>query len=242
MILIDDRIGSKEFDNIITSPHTIASLEYGDFCFAGNGKDGIVTIAIERKTLSDFIGSMESGRLSGHQLPGLVNNYDYVYILIEGLWQADKTTGILMEWKRGRWKQYGYGRKAYMTSYIWGYLNSLILFGNVIIQETGNKHQTGLWVDGLYNWWEKEWDSHSSYERCEGSCHMGSKGIGFTRPNLVHKVAMCFDGVGWDRGKKIGEMFGSVREFIDGYERIVEIKSIGKKVVKNIEKQLYGSD
>lgn len=64
-------------------------LEYGDLAFEGNGECGPgAMIALERKKLSDLITSMQKRRLSGHQARGLHKEYDYVFLIAEGMWRA----------------------------------------------------------------------------------------------------------------------------------------------------------
>ena len=91
MILIDDRMGSKEllplfrpYDVTVELSH----LEYADIAFFGNGPTGPELVGIERKTLHDLVNSMRSRRLSGYQLPGLMAAYAWVYIVVEGVWRA----------------------------------------------------------------------------------------------------------------------------------------------------------
>ena len=37
--------------------------------------------------LPDLVSSLRTGRLSGHQLPGLVSSFDFSYLLVEGTWR-----------------------------------------------------------------------------------------------------------------------------------------------------------
>ena len=78
MILIDSRIGSVEFEKQL--PKDIAQvtqLEYADFMFNGLGPNNeIWSIGVERKAIGDLISCMFDNRFTGHQLPGLQNEYD----------------------------------------------------------------------------------------------------------------------------------------------------------------------
>src|SRR5258708_669111 len=65
-------------------------LKFGDFSFFGKGPDGPIAIGIELKTVNDFVSSMLSGRLAGHQIPGLLENYQRAYVVIEGVCRMDR--------------------------------------------------------------------------------------------------------------------------------------------------------
>jgi ERCC4-type nuclease len=81
----------------------IERMQFGDFSWLGNGPDGAPwSIGVERKTIGDMIQSITSDRFSGHQLPGLLNTYNAVYVLVEGLYRPDQRTGVLETFKRGK--------------------------------------------------------------------------------------------------------------------------------------------
>src|SRR5207247_1571928 len=70
-------------------------LEFGDAEMVGRGPDGLpVLIGIELKALGDLVTCFIDGRLTGHQLPGLIDRYEVVYLLIEGRMLRDEH-GIL---------------------------------------------------------------------------------------------------------------------------------------------------
>ena len=90
MILVDKRAGSGPLlqpllDAGVKAQH--CTLPFGDF--AWTSKEGH-SIGVEYKTLNDLISSIRSGRLTGHQLPGMRAMYDYSILLIEGLWRHDE--------------------------------------------------------------------------------------------------------------------------------------------------------
>ena len=106
MIQIDERTGSAELQSLFPPgvPTIVGRLEFGDFAFLGNGpEDEPVSIGVERKGIRDLLNSMVTGRLVGHQLIGLVNNYHYVYIVVEGLWRFNPTDGMMEEHSNGGW-------------------------------------------------------------------------------------------------------------------------------------------
>jgi ERCC4-type nuclease len=90
MLIIDSREASKHKDIInFLKNHNITyqidTLEVGDFLIQGIEKN----LVIERKTLSDFLGSMKDGRL-WEQLKALSNAEGYApFLIIEGTYIFD---------------------------------------------------------------------------------------------------------------------------------------------------------
>lgn len=91
MIHVDYREGSKRFLDPLRKegiPCKEVTLEFGDFAFIGRGVKGAeVSIGVEHKKLGDFVDSLK-GRLPGHQLPGLVTDYERPYLILEGEWHT----------------------------------------------------------------------------------------------------------------------------------------------------------
>ena len=88
-IFIDDR----ETDLIpvlskLDVPSQAVRLEYGDVMWEGLGPNhSEVLVGCERKKLSDLVNSMKDRRLSGHQLRGMSQAYDYRLLWTEGQWR-----------------------------------------------------------------------------------------------------------------------------------------------------------
>ena len=117
-ILIDNRKGSAELAKYIDSPTKLLTLEYADFAFQGNGPNGQVSIGIERKSIRDLISSILTGRLSGHQLIGLVNSYDYVSIVVDGPTKTGTDGYMRIPKGRGKWVVLRLGEQNMSRSFI----------------------------------------------------------------------------------------------------------------------------
>ena len=94
-VQVDDRVGSRELLPELKRLHIPAEkvrLPFADAAFEGNGPAGPVKVGIERKTIYDLMQSMTTGRLSAHQLPGLVQNFDHRWIVVEGPSRPAKTS------------------------------------------------------------------------------------------------------------------------------------------------------
>ena len=235
MILIDDRQGSGEFAPLISLPHITCRLEFADFAWSGNGENGSLNIGVERKTLLDLLSSVTTGRLSGHQLIGLTNDYDYVYLLIEGVWKPDKDSGILMKVnKHGKWEPVSQGSRRFMARDIYNYFSTLQIMCGVIVVCVGNKWETVRWLEATYSWWQKKWKDHKSHLQFQRPVEHAQ----LVKPSLVTKIASQFDGCGMDKARKLGGRFKTLEEFFFATrEELMEIEGIGKKLAESIISQ-----
>ncbi len=164
MIVLDDRKGSGEllrffrpFDVMVAA----SRLEYGDACWPGNGPTGDCLIGLERKRITDLVQSMRDRRLSGHQLPGLVETYEFVYLVVEGYFRPGDH-GELEE-RRGKndWRSLGV-----MYREVDNHLSTLELKCGVIVRRTSTPQETVTLIVNLYKWWnDKTWDKHRSHRQ-----------------------------------------------------------------------------
>lgn len=231
MIQIDNRIGSKELYPFLPEPKELTRLEFADVCFTGNGRGGPAYIGIERKTIGDFIQSMTTGRLSGHQLPGLVNSYSHVYIIVEGLWRANRESGLLEIWQGSGWGANTYGCRRYMCSSIWNYMTSIEVSSGASIRTTGSMKETCQLITSLQSWWSKPFHKHHGMEVLANVCPTGT----FAKPSMVRKIAAQLPGIGWERSKAVIGTFGTVAEMVDATkEEWMEIEGIGKRIAENV--------
>ncbi len=235
MILVDDRTGSKELYPYLPKPKILCQLEFADFAYSGNGPNGQVSIGVERKAIKDFLSSMTSGRLSGHQLIGLKKQYDYIYIILEGIWKPDPKDGRLLTLSGKKWSPISQGSRRYMAREVWNFAQSLSVMANVMIVHTGSMRGTAQWLGANFAWWQKKWKAHKSHLQFHDPPVCAS----LVKPNLVTKIASQLDGVGWDKARKIGKRFSNLREMMDaGREDWTAIEGIGKKTTEKIMCQL----
>lgn len=236
MILIDERVGSGEIAPFISSPSLVCRLEYADFAFSGQGPNGPTNIGVERKGIMDLLQSMVSGRLSGHQLIGLKDNYDFVYLLVEGVWRPDRNSGVLMRTNgAGKWVAAAQGSRRFMARDVYCFLQSLQVICGVMVIQTSNQWETGKWLDSVYGWWQKGWEDHKSHLQWQKPKTFAN----LRKPNLVTRMAAQLDGVGWDKARKIGEAFSDPLDLVTATEaELKAIDGIGKKLAQTIIKQL----
>lgn len=209
MILIDKRDGSRELyplllERRIPCELTTYNLESADFAFCGNGPKGGVPVGIERKTITDLAQSLMNDRLVGHQLPLLVEMYPYRWLVVEGIWRANRDQGGLIEVPRGRgWTAL---TPRIRTDQFTGWLLTLELRGGVHIHYTANASETADWLGHLYSWWtKKEWAEHKAHLAVFASPDTAI----FRKAKLVERMARCLDGIGDEKSQAVATYFRS---------------------------------
>lgn len=241
MILVDDRVGSRELLHLFQhGSATLYRLEYGDFSFIGNGPDGPVMVGIERKQVREVASTLLDHRFTGHQLPGLLQQYQIVYLIVEGRMRAAPGTGLL-EYKRSNgWVQIVNGTRRYMASDIRLFLSTIENTCGVRLRFTESQRGTADEVKALHDWWTgKEWQDHKS--------HLANRNplpdtTWVRKPTLVEQIAACLPGVGWKRARAAGLVFPSVQEMVEAVvEDWEKVEGIGKGVAAKVVAAINGN-
>lgn len=235
---VDDRVGSRELLPELKKLHTPAvkvRLPFADAAFEGEGEKGVVKIGVERKTIYDLIQSMTTGRLSSHQLPGLVQTYDFRYIVVEGLWRPGRD-GVVEVWKGGGWR-------AAPTRLGWfevdRYLTTLEVRGGCWVRRTGSLWETAVMVGSLYRWWGKEWKEHRGHLQLEKG--LMPDRVLFSKPSYPRLVASVLPGIGWEKSLAVAKRFKTVRAMVEaGPKEWREVPGIGKTLGDRLPMILEG--
>ena len=240
MIYLDSRVGSKDLLPLMPkNSSTLTYLEYGDASFLGRGIDDIpVSVGIERKRLNDMLTSMTTGRLSGHQIPGLMACYDYVYLVVEGLWRANPKDGLLEVPGKGGWRSVKLGARRFMAKELWSYLNTLQICAGVYVWKTGSARATAQWLTNLHAWWTcKPLDAHKSHR----AQHVPFAKLVKQKEPLVQRLAQqIVPGIGHRKSKAIAQRFGSAWELLLADQKAWEsVDGIGKVLAKRIMEELH---
>lgn len=246
MILIDNRIGSKELAPYIHTRSRLTRLEYADFMFMGHGANGPVKVGIERKVIGDLVSSISSGRLSGHQLIGLLESYGYTYLLVEGLWRPNPQSGILEKMKGRKWVNISHGNRKFMARDIWNFLNTLAVMCGVVVIYTDNIKQSGYWIDSTYHWWSKGWDQHKSHLQFKNQLPPTSgtqqkMKLHVHRPTPFERILVGITGLGWETVGKLKRRFNSPLEVAMATEKaLMEVDGVGRKTAQTIIREMRG--
>lgn len=250
MISVDYRIGSGELSKYF-HPFGISPLRtklaFGDFAFEGNGPHGKVSIGIERKRIEDLMESMTSKRLSGHQLLGMSDLYDYGYLIVEGLWKPGLNGEVLIS-NRGGWASKQTPYRA-----IDNYLTTLELRAGLMVRRTGMPEETVFAVVDLYRYWtEKLWKEHRSHDEIyapgsEGR-HVDARRLRLVARNITlaqktaENIACQLPGID-RRARDVAKFFGyrSTRIVNAGVDEWVKA-GIGKGTAEKIVKAVRGEE
>ena len=245
MIFIDSRTGSGDLLPLLDGlgvPCSMVALEYGDIAFVGRGlNESPVMVGVEIKTLSDLIGSLTSGRLVGHQLPGMVLTYQQPWLLVEGTWIADPKTNQIMtrNWD-GQFTTYRAGDKTYLYDELDAYLLTLQIRGGVMLARTPKRAETARWIATLHRWWtEKPLAEHRAHLTLYNPNAKHRDTALLTKPSLVRRMASELPGVGWVRSGEVAKHFPSVKALANAtVKEWTAIEGIGKLLAKRITKEI----
>lgn len=241
MILIDYRRGSKELAPYIHSKHEIATLEYGDVSFVGLGDNAPAFVCVERKVIGDLVQSMASGRLSGHQLIGMMEKFTHIYLLVEGIWRPNPESGILEKWRNKGWAPVHHGKRKYMARDIYNYINTLAAICGVIPVFTSSIQQSGYWIDCVWNWWQKSWKDHKShlkFHRQEVK-PKHKESVILRRPTAFERIVSGISNVSWTTATELQKHFKTVMQLaLASEEQLKSVPGIGPKTAKIIIREL----
>lgn len=231
---------------------TFPELEYGDIVFSGHGADGIAHIGCERKALSDLVSSIDSRRLSGSQLIGLLDSYDYIYLVVEGEWRAGEAGELeVRKSVKGKWGWYGLeargrrGRNGTTPTMLYrevsNYLQTLTLKCGVNVVRTRDHRETAAWAAGTYRWFQKQWDEHRSHEEIYAPIVAPQRHkVQIRRAGPIEICAGNLPGV--DRlAWKFKEVFKNPHEIANAsVSELMKVEGVGRKGAEKIWKWWRG--
>jgi len=241
--MIDERVGSKELVDLLDDS-ILVNLDFGDISFEGNGVDGKIQIGIERKKWGDLVSSFRSGRLVGHQVIGLLENYQKVYLICEGIIRENPKTGQIDEWRHGKWKKVDYSeseraKQRFAYQAVWKHLITLETKLGIELRVTADMNETARMIEVLHEWWSEPWESHKSHVQ-----HYVNNQTALLRPSKpswpVQFAVNLPCRVGWQKAAAIEKHFGGVPKMIEADEgEWRKVDGIGRVLAKNIWRALH---
>ncbi len=194
-------------------------------------------VAIERKTVNDFISSMKNHRLV-NQLEGL-QQYEKKLLIIEGIEEqelytdseesrfsseAKKKIALQSFEERAREKQ-GVLSEGMHPNSVRGFIISILLKHNVPIIYTKDYKDTAKFISVLAKRTEKE-----------ASLNVKKKAL--NKKEQLQFIIESFPGIGPANSKKLLDKFGSIRNIVNASQENLE-KAIGKKaeIFKLVEEE-----
>lgn len=230
-LYIDDRVGSKHLvkplRKVHNAPAVLERLEFGDVLFVGNNKTGPVEVGIELKKVPDLLESIMSGRLMGHQVPGMVRYYDVRYLIVEGVYRASNRDGLVEVW-RGHWMR---GLPTMTYSALDRMLITLEQMAGFHVRRTSNSAETVQAINDLFRWWQKQWSSHKSHLAFDRSHDVPPDRNLLKKPTLCEQVANLLPGIGWRKSHDVAKVFRTVsRMASSSIDDWLVIPGIGRKI------------
>jgi len=236
MILIDDRIGSGELAKYFKNGTAqLATLDSADFCFVGNGPGGESwLVGIERKKIRDLLGDL--GRFTSGQLPKMLDDYQARFLIIEGIWRRNYSTGLLEVPRSRRWEPLALGSRQFMHKELDGILNTFSLVAGLQVRQTADEKETVALVLSIYRWFtSKEFDEHRAHLAQEPTVAV------LRKPNLVERIAKELPGIGWKKARAVSRRFKTPVELaLSQSADWLEIPGIGKTLAGRVVGALRG--
>lgn len=258
VITVDDREGSAQLAPLLRAkglPVTVSRMAYGDISFLGVGPEGEpVPIGIEVKSVRDVLQCITNGRFAGHQLPGLVQTYKQVYLLMEGQWRPDPKDGRL-EVRHGhghgggQWIDATVGQRRFMYKDLLSWLCTISIKGGIKIERCCDWGEAILFISTLYRWWEGKkgegWNEHESHLALNvaGDADFYRDHALLVRPSLLRRVAKELPGVGVDKSAAMAACFSSVQALVEAdISTIALVPGIGRTMAQRIHTAIRAED
>lgn len=199
--------------------------------FTGNGPgDEVKLIGVEVKSVTDLISSMQTGRLQGTQLPGMLATYDVNWLLYYGKVRPGRA-GELEIQKRGKmWQQMKLGGRAVPYGYLQSFLHDLTVSG-MDVAHVYDEDEAAAWLYCLHRWYSKPWREHKGLHAFDRSREL-SLMPGVDAATLMRaKVAAALPGLGFQRAVAAARYFGTIAKMIAATEEDwLKVEGIGKVV------------
>lgn len=243
MLTVDNRVGSVELVDTLRAMHVEVEakrLDFGDFAFEGNSQKGKCLVGIERKKVRDILCCIEDNRFAAHQLPGLIETYDYCYLILEGYWTVDETTLDLIKPSS---VGCGHGvpirtgpNRSIPYRQLDNYLNSIATQSSCRIKTSLSAAETIMQIVDLYHWFQKDWSAHQSLKVLRKE----PAKFTFLTPSVRQLVASCLPGVGFEKSAHIARHFRTITDMVLATPADwASIQGVGKTLAARITKLLY---
>lgn len=217
----------------------LGTLEFGDYAIAGNGPGGsTVMVGVELKTTRDIINSLRSGRLHGHQVPGMIQMYEgRAWLVTEGIWREGR--GGDFEVYLGSWQTFSAGSRTIQMKDIESWILSTVTFGGLMYWHCPLQTDTARFVGRLdHLWCDKTYDQHKTYDVIY---RKPPDRMSFTEPSDFVKMVSVPEKVGWEKAHAIEKFFDGDWDALQAAtpKRLEEIPGIGKTLAQTIYKTLH---
>lgn len=248
LITIDYRKGSVDLKPLFEAhrlPHEVGTLPFGDFAFEGNGAKGTSLIGIEYKKVPDLLECLRDGRFVGHQLPGMLEHFDYSYLVIEGITRPEPNSGLLQEMVIGKggspwWRDVMFGGRRRFMWRDWDNFITTLEQSRLKVRRVDNAEMTVHTVGSLHHWYTgKQWHEHQSLRALHSAAYPT-----MTLENksaVVRRVAKEFVGIGVERSLAVHGQFHTVWDMVTALrEEWLRVPGLTPGIVDKVMRQIHG--
>jgi ERCC4-type nuclease len=247
-LLLDPRAGSGEYREPLSKLGVnveVTQLPYGDAAWYGDGPGhDIVPVGVEIKKLDELLTCITTKRFSGHQLPGMVDSFQFIYLLVEGLWKCGKE-GELLEYRNGGWRPVVHGAKHWQYRTLRHWLTTLKVRRGIHVLECGSMSEGAAALKCEYTWWTgDDFEAHDSDVELDIT-QVQPRGTSLVRserrrPTTAVKMAAQLPKIGKDKAWIVADHFKhSVREMVmAGRAEWLEIAGVGPGIADQAMKEL----
>lgn len=239
-ILVDERVGSGNMVGLLrhwSVPVDCVRLDYGDAAFIGNGPTGPIRIGIEIKAVRDAVACMIDGRFASRQLPGLVEEYEKVWLLVEGPYTADNNTGLLLAGVGKNRKEVAFGQRRFMYRELSHWISTMEICAGIRVRNTFDRLDSARFIAMLYSWYAKPYDKHQSHVALSEQDNFAM----LAKPSLIRRVAAQLPGIGFTKSEAVAKHFGTVANMANSEESDwMKIEGIGLTIAQRVIKAIYG--
>jgi len=245
MIQVDDRAGSAQLAPILRSMGmdvSLCRLEFGDVSFTTISGEEASSIGIEVKSVTDVIQCVMSGRFAGHQLPGLLQSYDYCWLLIQGQWRPryrDGALEYLRQTDRGQyWTEPIGTRRQWMWRDLESWLLTMTMKAGIRIHRVPTWEEGCLWVKNLWNWHSR--DDHKSHKVLFSGKKLYPDKALLTKPSLARRVAAELPNIGTEKSVEVAARFHTISQMVEATEaEWRSIPGIGKGIAAKVYRAIH---
>lgn len=247
MILVDNRAGSSQFGPLLRRlglEVQMTQMPFGDIAFDGLLSDGSPTsYGLELKSVSDVVACVQSGRFAGHQLPGLMANYDNVWLLIYGQWRARVPDGVLEELRDGRgggkyWYPAGGGQRLWMHRDLESWLITMQVAGGIRVHRVRDAAEAAVFIRTLYHWAQRE--EHKSHHVIFSGKHLWQDQALMVKPTLARRVAAELPHIGVKRSAEVARAFHTMEQMVEAEPKDwMKIPGVGRRIAAKIYKAIH---
>lgn len=238
-LFIDDRAGSKDLMRWLCDDTTeLTRLDFGDAMVIGNGPEALVTIGVEVKSVTDLLQSASTGRLAGHQLPGLLAGHDLSWLLTYGPYRPGPGGVLQVLSGKGGWRSYKIGPRLIPYTYIEGFLFDVVATG-CRHKHVYNAEEAAYWLKTLHRWWSKRWVEHKGLKQFDKSKDLSLLPGMDAQTAQVARTAATLPGIGFDRACAVANHFATIESMV--YATVDEwqaVPGVGKVIAQAVHRAI----